>query len=89
MIHACLQLKGLEEIFQGSRTNIIIKRMGEIDVEPFKKACKQRFPAPDEEAPVKALELQSLWQANMRNPEWHPFKIVAIEGNSQYYKVLS
>lgn len=56
--------------------------MGEIDMKVFQKTCKGRF-SPDE-ADIKASELCTLWQDNLKNPEWHPFKIVSVEGNSQH-----
>ncbi|KAK1386256.1 Factor of DNA methylation 1 [Heracleum sosnowskyi] len=62
----------------GPRTNIRIKRMGALDEKVFKKACKERFPP--REAEIKAEELHNLWQKKMMNPEWHPFKIVKVNG---------
>ena len=47
--------------------------MGELDEKPFLKACKERY---GEEAETKALELCSLWQDNLRDANWHPFKMV-------------
>jgi hypothetical protein len=67
----------------GGRTNIGIKRMGEIDSKPFQNTCKQRFPL--EEANVQASTLCSLWQENLKDPNWHPFKIIDIDGNTQVY----
>lgn len=55
--------------------------MGEINMKVFLETCKGRFSA--DEAEIKALELCSLWQEILKNPEWHPFKIVVVEGNSQ------
>ncbi|KAK1379033.1 XH domain-containing protein [Heracleum sosnowskyi] len=81
-------IKGLGRMCTGPRTNIVIKNMGEIDEEPFKKTCKKRFSAPDE-AIIKALELKTLWQENMKDPEWHPFQIVTVGGNSQYKEVIN
>ncbi|KAK6120463.1 hypothetical protein DH2020_045800 [Rehmannia glutinosa] len=75
-------IEGLSDLMSRSRVNIGIKRMGEIDDKAFKNACKLRFPP--EEADIKAVELCSLWQENLKNPEWHPFKIVEDEnGNAQ------
>lgn len=71
----------MEEILSGPRTNISVKRMGEIDVKVFQQKCKERFSA--DEADIKALEMCSLWQENMKNSEWHPYKIVAVEGSSE------
>ncbi|GAV72369.1 XS domain-containing protein/XH domain-containing protein/zf-XS domain-containing protein [Cephalotus follicularis] len=72
-------IAGLSEMV-GNRANIGIKRMGEIDQKPFLETCKQRYL--HEEAQMQALTLCSLWQDNLKNPEWHPFKIVYIEGKT-------
>nr|CAB3480018.1 unnamed protein product [Digitaria exilis] len=65
-------ITGLSELL-GPRSNIGIKRMGELDEKPFLLACKQRYGANSD---VKALELVSLWQEHLKDPNWHPFKIV-------------
>ncbi|KAJ0076446.1 hypothetical protein Patl1_34715 [Pistacia atlantica] len=76
-----------KELIQGfvdmldARTVIGIKRMGEIDPKPFQNACMQKFSL--EEAQVQAFTLCSLWQENLKNPEWHPFKIIDVGGNAQ------
>ncbi|KAK3004922.1 hypothetical protein RJ639_019692 [Escallonia herrerae] len=69
--------QGLSEMLSG-RTNIGIKRMGEIDVKAFQKPCKERFAV--DEADIKASELCSLWQDRLNNPNWHPFEVVMVEG---------
>lgn len=66
-------LQGLSDLL-GAKTNIGIKRMGEIDMKPFQNACKKEFSP--EEAEVQATTLCSLWQENLKNSEWHPFKVV-------------
>lgn len=66
-------IEGLSDILTG-RTVIGIKRMGELDDKPFKAACALRFSAA--EADVKSLELCSLWEDYLKNPEWHPYKII-------------
>ncbi|KAL8226115.1 hypothetical protein R6Q57_018672 [Mikania cordata] len=70
-------IKGLQDMLSG-RTNIGVKRMGEIDTKPFQDACKEKFNS--EEAPIKAIELCTLWQDKLKNPEWHPVKVIAVEG---------
>lgn len=56
--------------------------MGELDEKVFKEACKLRYPP--EEVEIKALELCSLWQEKLKNPEWHPFRVVEDgKGNAQ------
>ncbi|KAF7124986.1 hypothetical protein RHSIM_Rhsim12G0187900 [Rhododendron simsii] len=72
-------INGLSEMLSG-RTLIGLKRMGEIDTKPFQTTCKLRFKS--SEAEVKAFELCSLWQERMKNPDWHPFKIVMLEGGN-------
>ncbi|XP_057786999.1 factor of DNA methylation 1-like isoform X2 [Salvia miltiorrhiza] len=67
-------IEGLTEILSSSRVNIGIKRMGELDEKVFENACKQRYSP--EEADIKAAELCSLWQEKLKNPEWHPLRIV-------------
>ncbi|WCJ30961.1 XH/XS domain-containing protein [Euphorbia peplus] len=63
-----------ETLSSNTRTNIGIKRMGEIDQKPFMDVCKQKFSL--EEAQVQASTLCSLWQENLKDQQWHPFKII-------------
>ncbi|KAJ0020631.1 hypothetical protein Pint_32385 [Pistacia integerrima] len=66
-----------------SCANIGVRRMGELDRIPFHSVAKKKFP---EEAGEKAVELCSLWEEYLRDPSWHPFKIIVdIDGN---YKEL-
>ncbi|KAK6139568.1 hypothetical protein DH2020_026691 [Rehmannia glutinosa] len=75
-------IESLSNLPSSSDVDIGIKRMGEIDEEAFKNACELRFPP--EEAEIRAVELCSLWQEKLKNPEWHPFKIVEDEnGNAE------
>lgn len=74
-------VQGLQDQSSNARVNIGIKRMGDIDIKPFQNTCKQRF-SPDE-AMVQASTLCSLWQDNLTDPNWHPFKVVTIDGDSQ------
>ncbi|MFS7950912.1 hypothetical protein Hanom_Chr07g00588771 [Helianthus anomalus] len=69
--------KGMKGMFSG-HTNIGVKRMGEIDSKPFHDACKVKYGS--EEAQIKASELCSMWQEELKNPAWHPVKVVAIDG---------
>ncbi|KAL9265041.1 Factor of DNA methylation 1-like protein [Drosera capensis] len=74
-------IEGLSDILLSNRTNIGIKRMGEINEKAFVSACKQKFRG--EEAQIKASELCSLWQENLKDPAFHPFKIVVKEGKAE------
>ncbi|PHU14664.1 hypothetical protein BC332_15869 [Capsicum chinense] len=51
--------------------------MGEIDSNAFQNALKQRFS--NQEAEIKAIELLSLWQEKIKDPDWHPFKTIMID----------
>ncbi|PWA47584.1 putative domain XH [Artemisia annua] len=62
----------------GGCTNIGVKKMGEIDMKAFHDACKEKYDA--EEAQIKASELCTLWQDKLKNLEWHPLKVVAVDG---------
>ncbi|KAK9747825.1 hypothetical protein RND81_02G016700 [Saponaria officinalis] len=68
-------ITGLLEILPSNRrTNIGIKRMGEIDSKAFVTACKKRFESDE------ASEACSLWQDEIGDPTWHPFKIIELDG---------
>ncbi|XP_072977365.1 factor of DNA methylation 5-like isoform X2 [Typha angustifolia] len=69
-------ISGLTEMLSG-RSLIGIKRMGELDEKPFRNACKQRYSK--EDADVKAMMFCSKWQDELRNPEWHPFKVIIAD----------
>ncbi|KAK4431154.1 Factor of DNA methylation 2 [Sesamum alatum] len=55
-----------------------VRRMGEIDMRPFKDVCFRMFPTEDWE--VRSVELNSFWQDKVNNPNWQPFKKVSEEG---------
>ncbi|XP_058099274.1 factor of DNA methylation 1-like isoform X3 [Magnolia sinica] len=69
-----------EEMFI-SHASIGIKRMGELDVKPFKAACAQKFP--EDIAEIRTMELSSLWEDYIKNPAWHPYKVVTIGDKQQ------
>lgn len=73
-------ISGLREILT-DRTLIGIKRMGELDEEAFKIACRERFCK--DEAVIKAAELCSKWADELKNPEWHPFLVITVGGIDQ------
>ncbi|KAF5179218.1 factor of DNA methylation 1-like [Thalictrum thalictroides] len=58
------------------RSNIRIKKMGEIDQKPFQVACKEKFSSEDWD--MKSAGLCSLWQENIKDPHWHPFNKIWI-----------
>ncbi|KAJ9548802.1 hypothetical protein OSB04_021345 [Centaurea solstitialis] len=62
------------------RAQIGVKRVGDLDVKPFQAAAKKH-------ASVKgaqdAMKLAALWEERLRDPHWHPFKIMTINGDSK------
>ncbi|XP_020086477.1 factor of DNA methylation 1-like [Ananas comosus] len=73
-------IMGLDDMLSG-RTNIGIRRMGELDEKPFQNACKRKYQ--DEEAAIKAAELCSNWQEELKKPAWHPYKIIECDGETK------
>ncbi|MBA0598434.1 hypothetical protein Gorai_008197 [Gossypium raimondii] len=69
-------INGLKEI--SSCANIGVKRMGELDNKPFLEAMKRRYN--EELAEERAVELCSLWEEYLKDPNWHPFKRIKLEG---------
>ncbi|KAL5707678.1 hypothetical protein ACHQM5_018550 [Ranunculus cassubicifolius] len=49
--------------------------MGALDQKPFKEACVWKLLS-IEDLGIKTAELCSLWEKNIQNPQWHPFKRV-------------
>ncbi|KHM99086.1 hypothetical protein glysoja_050156 [Glycine soja] len=64
-----------------SHGNIRLKRMGELDTRPFLEAMKQRYN--EEDAEERASELCSLWKEYLKDPDWHPFKVIMVEGKEK------
>lgn len=73
-------IASLQDVLQSSRTHIGIKRMGEIDEKAFINVCKKRFGA---NGPLKAAELCTLWQENLKDQTWFPFKVLEIDGRAE------
>ncbi|CAL1387352.1 unnamed protein product [Linum trigynum] len=61
--------------------DIRIKRMGELNSRAFLIAMKRKYNG--EEAEVMAAELCSLWGEHLKDPDWHPFKVVTVDGKHQ------
>ncbi|EXC10668.1 hypothetical protein L484_025250 [Morus notabilis] len=65
---------------RGARPTIGVKGLGGLHSKPFIAAAKRKFP--DEEASVKARELWSMWDSHLRDPSWHPFKVITDKGKA-------
>lgn len=61
------------------RASIGVKRLGELDYRPFRAAAKRKYP--HDVADSKALELYSLWEGNLKDSNWFPFKVVTDDGD--------
>ncbi|GFS37040.1 XH/XS domain-containing protein [Actinidia rufa] len=72
-------ISGLSDISKS--TEIGVKRMGELDNKPFHEAMKRKYN--DAEAEDRAIELCSLWEEFLRDPEWHPFKVITVNGEAK------
>ena len=57
--------------------------MGELDIRPFFEAMKEKYN--EETAQEKASELCSLWEEDLRDPAWQPFKVIVVDGNAQVF----
>ncbi|GAU17325.1 hypothetical protein TSUD_110420 [Trifolium subterraneum] len=74
---------------------IAVKRMGDIDIKPFEEAAERKLSDDvnlkaatkrklSYEVKLKANEWCSQWEEYLKDPSWHPFKIVIDkEGNSK------
>lgn len=52
--------------------------MGDLDTMPFQAAAEKMFSGRETER--KAVEWCSLWEKYLRDPGWHPFKVVWLGG---------
>lgn len=52
--------------------------MGELDTKPFLESLKKKYN--EEAAEERASVLCSLWAEHLKDPDWHPFKVIKVEG---------
>ncbi|KAJ1396784.1 putative domain XH [Sesbania bispinosa] len=69
--------KSLRDMFRG-RSQLGIKRMGELDPKPFQNLCSQKYSS--EQWQEMSAQLCSSWEENLKNPAWHPFKTIEVNG---------
>ncbi|KAK9138486.1 hypothetical protein Sjap_009080 [Stephania japonica] len=77
--------KGLRES-PSTRSLIGVRRMGELDIKPFQESCKRKYSSM-KEAEEEAVVLCSTWEDYLRDPEWHPFKV--IEVNNKHQEIIN
>ncbi|XP_010443691.1 PREDICTED: protein INVOLVED IN DE NOVO 2-like [Camelina sativa] len=70
-----------EELMKGEKTRV--KRMGQLNPEPFLPAVMKKFKVPRSRAEVKAMQLCSVWEANIGDGQWSPFKIEESDGTAK------
>ncbi|KQK08725.1 hypothetical protein BRADI_2g43550v3, partial [Brachypodium distachyon] len=73
-------IQGFNGIITG-RTNIGIKRMGDLDLKSLVVACEHKLSKGD--ALVSAEILYSKWGVEITNPEWHPFRVIMENGEEK------
>ena len=64
-------------------SKIQVKMMGELDIKPFLRACKERFGSEDHEFDV--AKIHSMWQEEIKSLEWRPYKMVIVDGKRQVH----
>ncbi|KAI3694629.1 hypothetical protein L1987_77597 [Smallanthus sonchifolius] len=74
-------INGLNE--NSGHAYIGVKRMGDLDIKPFVVAAAKRHCSNKKEGQEHAIKLASLWEDRLRDPSWHPFKVVTIGGVSK------
>uniref|UniRef100_A0ACD5YBV6 Uncharacterized protein n=1 Tax=Avena sativa TaxID=4498 RepID=A0ACD5YBV6_AVESA len=81
-------IKGLPET-SGTRSTIGVKRMGELDKKAFLAACKKKAAndaskkAGEYDLAVESTVLLTKWESEIRQPEWHPFKVIIVDGQEK------
>ncbi|XP_073136533.1 factor of DNA methylation 4-like [Henckelia pumila] len=71
--------KQLINCLRDSRANICVKKMGELDAKPFFR-FERRKNSNKEKAFEKAAKICSLWEDYLRDPGWHPYKVISVGG---------
>lgn len=69
--------KALISGLKDSRAFICVKRMGELDSKPFHIASQRKYQG-EKDMEERAMRLCSAWEDYLRDPSWHPFKVVAV-----------
>ncbi|EYU43462.1 hypothetical protein MIMGU_mgv1a002657mg [Erythranthe guttata] len=77
-----LQERNRNNDLQDARKELV-NRMGELDSKPFHEAMKKKYN--EAEANERASELCSLFEEYLRDPEWHPVKVVDVNGTHQVW----
>ncbi|TVU22122.1 hypothetical protein EJB05_31804 [Eragrostis curvula] len=76
--HARKELIAGFENRTAGQPNISVKRMGELDLKAFGTVLAKRLSKDDAQA--ASAMLCSKWEAEIRNPNWYPFRVVMVDG---------
>lgn len=63
---------------KGDIQKIAVKKMGELNPAPWRVACKQKFKNHPDGWELQFATIFSDWDSNLRNTQWHPFKVVQV-----------
>ncbi|KAI3514139.1 hypothetical protein L1887_12458 [Cichorium endivia] len=68
-------ISGFKEMTASACAHVGVKRMGELDEKPFIVSAKRRCLSEED-----AIRIACLWADHLRDPSWHPFKVITIGG---------
>jgi hypothetical protein len=70
-------VQGFENMPISGGAVVGIKRMGQLDENPFRAACNLKYRDNDPEG--KAARLVSYWQEEIQKPSWRPFTNIQVD----------
>lgn len=57
------------------------KMIGELNFTPFMDAMEEKYNCEEqEEAYLLAVPVYDVWEGYLRDPQWHPLKVVNVDG---------
>ncbi|CAL9244242.1 unnamed protein product [Arabidopsis halleri] len=62
---------------------IRVKRMGQLNPEPFLPAVMKKHKVTQSRAEIKAMQLCSVWEANIGDVQWTPFRVDESDGTAK------
>jgi hypothetical protein len=68
-----------------ANSQIVVKRMGDLDPEAWRGACQRKFASNWQ---TKYAEMHSLWEDYLRDPSWYPFKVVPVLGDTEKHELV-
>ena len=82
-----ITVQGLKE--SAGDASVGVKMMADFDTKPF-IGTTQRMPTLNfsERVKAKAMEVGSLWEENLKDPSWHPFKFIMDEEGKTRVDIL-